>query len=164
MCILLITISWVIFRTVYRYLARHIYLCDNLYLYGWIGGEFFAEMHKDWILLPTAGSSKQNISFLYIFPISSRLFFFISSLVLAKSAYLKVARAHMPGYCFCFSNLHRFTVFAFVKSLNCFAICSVLTEAFSLCILLKEGKAREGIFFILIFFELLTKVSMKDYN
>lgn len=60
MCILLITISWVIFCTVYRYLARHIYLCDNLYLYGWIGGEFFAEMHKDWILLPTAGSSKQN--------------------------------------------------------------------------------------------------------
>lgn len=60
MCILLITISWVIFRTVYSYLARHIYLCDNLYLYGWIGGEFFAEMHKDWILLPTAGSSKQN--------------------------------------------------------------------------------------------------------
>lgn len=108
--------------------------------------------------------TKQNISFLYIFPISSRLFFFISSLVLAKSAYLKVARAHMPGYCFCFSNLHRFTVFAFVKSLNCFAICSVLTEAFSLCILLKEGKAREGIFFILIFFELLTKISMKDYN
>lgn len=26
MCILLITISWVIFRTVYRYLARHTYL------------------------------------------------------------------------------------------------------------------------------------------
>lgn len=70
----------------------------------------------------------------------------------------------MPGYCFCFSNLHRFTVFAFVKSLNCFAICSVLTEAFSLCILSKEGKAREGIFFTLIFFELLTKISMKDYN
>lgn len=89
--------------------------------------------------------------------------FFISSLVLATSAYLKVVRTHMPGCCFCFSNLHRFTVFAFVKRLNCFAICSVLTEAFSLCILLKEEKAREGIF-IFIFFVLLTKISMKDYN
>lgn len=151
MCILLITISWVIFRTAYRYLAHHIYLCDNLYLYGWICGEFFAETHKDWILLPTAGSSKQNrtLAFCIFFQFPADCSFLISSLVLAKSAYLKVERAHMPGYCFCFSNLHRFTVFAFVKSLNCFAICSVLTEAFSLCILLKEGKAREGIFFIL---------------
>lgn len=105
--------------------------------------------------------TKQNISFLYIFPVSSRLFFFISSLVLAKSAYLKVARAHMPGYCFCFSNLHRFTVFAFVKSLNCFAICSVLTEAFSLCILLKEGKAREG---YLLYFHFLWVVNKNKYE
>lgn len=75
----------------------------------------------------------KTLAFCISFQFPADCSLFISSLVLAKSAYLKVARAHMPDYCFCFSNLHRFTVFAFVKSLNCFAICSVLTEAFSLC-------------------------------
>lgn len=86
-----------------------------------------------YFLLQEVQNKTEHQLSVYLSNFQQTVLFFISSLVLAKSAYLKVARAHMPDYCFCFSNLHRFTVFAFVKSLNCFAICSVLTEAFSLC-------------------------------
>lgn len=67
----------------------------------------------------------------------------------------------MPGYCFCFSNSHRFTVFASVKTLNCFAICSILTEAFSLCILLKEEKSKGR---YLLYFHFLCVVNKNKFE
>lgn len=86
----------------------------------------FLQRHKDWILLPTAGSSKQNINFLCIFPIPMHTvlvyqFFGFSK----KSVYLKLARAQCLAL-FCFSNLYRFTVFTFVKVelLSYFALSS----------------------------------------
>lgn len=87
MYILLITISWVIFCTVYRYLKLTIFIfCDSLYCC--IGGEFFAEMQKDWILLPTAESSNENrtLTFCTFFQFPCRVFFFYS-LVLAKRVF-----------------------------------------------------------------------------
>lgn len=112
MCILLITISQVIFCTVYRYLK--LAMCDNLY--GCIVGKFYRD-EKDWVLLPTTEVQNKTILCFCIFlQFPCRLFLFYQfSGFSKKSVYLKLVMAHIPGCRFLFSNLYRFIVFAFVK-------------------------------------------------